>query len=107
MTGSFSDFAKKGKNPLILLLAFVAAEIVVFAISIAVLHIPPVAVGCLVVLETVLSALLRKVPVYIHGLAILVQLIVGFVIGKAVFAILICLIYVFALTLFTLWQEKE
>ncbi|MDD6350993.1 MAG: hypothetical protein PUG16_01165 [Lachnospiraceae bacterium] len=107
MSASFSEFSRKGKNPIILTLIFAAFEIAVFVVSIAALHIPAVPVGCLVILETALAALLRKVPVYIHGLAILVQLIAGFVTGKAVFAILICLVYAFALILFTLWQEKE
>ncbi len=107
MKKSYAEMAKSGRNPLYLLLGFAVIATVVSVISMKVLSIPIVPVCSILILEVCLVALLRKVPVFVHGIALVAQLVAGFAVNKPVFMILMCLIYVLTLVLFLLWSDEE
>lgn len=87
-----TDFLKENKSILTLFVVIVAA-LAVILISILVLKIPVVAVCAIVVIEGALAACLHDVPVWLHGLNILAQIIAGALCGRTVFIVLCVLIY--------------
>lgn len=93
----------------IALCVFLAVAIAVLCVSAAVLDIPIVAVGALLILETLLSALLSKTPIFVHGVVLILQIVAGFLASKVVFMILLAVVYIAALVVLSVFlaDEKE
>lgn len=87
-----ADFLKENKSVLTLFAVIVAA-LAVILVSILVLRIPVAAVCVIVVIEGALAACLHEVPLWLHGLNIVAQIIAGALCGRAVFMVLCVLIY--------------
>ena len=58
------------------------------------LRIPVVPVCLIIVLEAGIAVCLHDVPIWLHGLVVLVQIIAGAICGKLVFMVLCALVYV-------------
>ena len=78
----------------LLLFAVIVIALVAILISILALKIPVVPVCLIVVLEAAMAVCLHDVPIWLHGLAVLVQIIAGAICGKLVFMVLAALVYV-------------
>lgn len=78
----------------LLLFAVIVIALVAILISILALKIPVVPVCLIVVLEAAMAVCLHDVPIWLHGLVVLVQIIAGAICGKLVFMVLAALVYV-------------
>ncbi len=69
------------------------AALLVILISIIGLDIPAVAVCVIVVIEVALSICLHDVPIWLHGLVVIAQLVAGILCHNVVFIALCAVIY--------------
>jgi hypothetical protein len=99
--------AEEKNRPLIILGIFIAVVVAMIAVSYQVLQIPIVAVCSMVILEALLCALLDRIPLWVHGLFIIAQIVGGILLDKLVFMILMCVVYVAAVALLYLWTSKK
>lgn len=66
----------------------IVAAITVILVSVLVLHMPAVTVCAVIVLEAAIAACLQKVPIWMHGFVIVVQLVSGFFSDQILFILL-------------------
>lgn len=94
-------------RPSVLLVAYAIVALALILTSYMALEIPVVAVGAIVILETLLATLLNKTPLWIHGLIGIAQIIAGICFGKVVFMILMVVVYAIAVALlYYVMKEK-
>jgi len=100
---SKKKFRHRQQNPILAfyednkqyLLLFGVIVIALAAIlSILALKIPVVPVCLIIVLEAGIAVCLHDVPIWLHGLVVLVQIIAGAICGKLIFMVLCALVYV-------------
>ena len=93
--------SKKSKIPVPFIAAAVyfVLAVVFFFISFKLLSIPIATVGIFLVLECLLAALLNRIPLWIHGLVFVGEIVAGAFFGKLVFMILMALLYAGAVAL--------
>lgn len=92
-SGSALAVINENKSMLILFGVIVAA-LAVILISILALKISAVAVCLVVVIEAALAVCLHDVPIWLHGLAVIAQIVVGILIQAVVFVALGAAIYI-------------
>lgn len=85
--------ALRENKSMLLLFAVIVAALAVILISILVLRIPAVAVCVIVVIEAALAVCLHDVPIWLHGLAVIAQIIAGVLTAKTIFVLLCVGIY--------------
>ena len=85
---------EKENKDMVVLFGVIVAALLVILISILGLDIPVVPVCVLVLIEAALAACLHDVPIWVHILAIVAQLVAGILCGNTVFIILCLVIYV-------------
>ena len=90
---------KKIPFPFIFLAVFLVAVVAVFIVGFKVLGIPIAAVGLFIVLEGLLAALLNRIPLWVHGLVFVGQIVAGVVFAKLIFMILMAVIYALCVAL--------
>lgn len=95
------------KKPAAVLGAFVVVALAMILISILALHLPIVGVCTIVILEALLAACLNRIPIWIHGLIVIAEIVAGILFGKIVFMVLMAVVYVTAVALLYLWSPKE
>lgn len=95
------------RKPMIPLVVFLVAAVILIIVSTAALSIPIVPVCTIVILEALLAALLRRIPLWIHGLVAIAEIVVGVLCAKAVFMILMTIVYVLAVALLFVWSTEE
>lgn len=89
-------FCEENRQYLTLFAVIVLALAVILGSAIG-FHIPAAAVCVMVVLEAALAVCLHDVPIWLHGLVVVAQIIAGALCGKAVFMLLCALMYVAAI----------
>ena len=104
MTKAIKVFKNK---PIIPLGFFLAVTVVLIVVSFAVLNIPIVAICSIAILEVLLSALLNRIPLWVQGLLVVAQIAAGFIFGRAVFMVLMAIVYVLAVAFLYLWTSEE
>lgn len=77
----------------LLLFGVIVVALAAILVSILALRIP-VPVCLIIVLEAGIAVCLHDVPIWLHGLVVLVQIIAGAICGKLVFMVLCALVYV-------------
>lgn len=80
---------------------------VMVSVSIFALRIPSFAACSIVVLETVLVALLRKTPLFVHILILAAEIAAGVYVKKTVFIILMAAVYVACLVISMMWTRES
>lgn len=100
---------KESRVPVILLAVFIIYVIfsMVFAVNGLDMGISYPAVGFFVLLEACLAALLFPIPLWIHGLVFLGQIIFGIGFHKGTFMVLMAILYALAVALIYFWTRKE
>ncbi|MEE3480792.1 MAG: hypothetical protein VZQ80_02240 [Lachnospiraceae bacterium] len=100
---------KESRMPVILLAVFIIYVIfaMVFAVNGLDSGVSYPAVGFFVLLEACLAALLFPIPLWIHGLVFLGQLIFGICFHKGTFMVLMALLYALAVAVIYFWTRKE
>ena len=94
------------EKPVVVLVAFVVVALAMILISILALHLPVVAVCTIVILEALLAACLNRIPIWVHGLIVIAEIVAGIVFGKIVFMVLMAVVYVTAVTLLYMWSRR-
>ena len=89
----FLGFVENNTQALVLFGVIIAALAVVL-ISAFTLKISVVAVCIIVVLEAALAVCLHDVPIWLHGLVVIAEIVAGALCAKVVFMILCAIIYV-------------
>ncbi|MCR5544936.1 MAG: hypothetical protein K6F30_00465 [Lachnospiraceae bacterium] len=84
---------------------YLALLVVFFVVSFKVMGIPIAAVGIFIVLECVLAALLDKIPLWVHGLVFIGQIVAGAFFGKVAFMLLMALVYAGAICMLFLFTR--
>lgn len=102
-----NDIKKYMNRPMVSLGLFAVVAVVMILISFLALEVPVVAVCSIVILEVLIAALLNRIPIWIHGLILIAEIIAGIICGKALFMILMALVYVVAVAILYLWAAKE
>ncbi len=78
---------------MLILFGVIVTTLLVILTSILALGIPAVPVCVIVLLEAGIAVCLHDVPIWLHGLVVLAQVIAGLATGKLVFMLLCCVIY--------------
>lgn len=78
---------------MLVLFAAIAAAIIVILVSIMVLKIPAITVCVIIVLEAAIAACLQNVPIWIHGLVVIIQGVAGYFTENSLFVVLCIVIY--------------
>lgn len=84
---------EKVNKKMLVLFGVIVAALLVILVSIMALDIPVAAVCIIVVVEAALAACLHDVPIWLHGLVLIGQIIAGIIVGQIVFIILCMVIY--------------
>ena len=92
--------------PLISLAVFIVIALAMILVGYFGLQIPLVPVGTFVILEAVLCACLNRMPVWVHGVVVILQIAMGFYLGKGIFMICMAVVYVAAVALLYLWTRE-
>ncbi len=87
------NFFCKENLPLIVLCGLAIYAITISLVSIFVLHMPVVPTCAIVILEAVLAVCLSKIPLWIHGLVFIAQIIAGILAGQILFMVFAALVY--------------
>lgn len=92
--------SEKDNKKMLALGGVIVASLLVILVSIIQLAIPASVVCIIVVIEAALAACLHDVPIWLHGLVLIGQLIAGVIVGQVIFIILCMIIYL--ISIFTL-----
>lgn len=100
------DFFSRENLPLLVLIALAIFTVVAIVVSTVVLKLPVVAVCVIVVLEAALAACLNRIPLWIHGLVFIAQIVCGVMATQVVFMVLMAFIYVFSIVFLFIWSNN-
>ena len=104
---NLKGFFSKENLPLILLICLAIYAIVAIVISGLALDINFVVACVIVILEAGLSACLNRIPIWIHGLVFIAQIVCGIIASQVPFMILMALVYIFAIVFLYVWANHE
>lgn len=90
--GTSAAIFQENKSMLILFGVIVAALLVIL-VSILGFKVPVVPVCVIVLIEAALSVCLHDVPIWLHGLVVIAQIVAGILCGRTIFIALCALIY--------------
>ena len=92
---SKKKFRHRQQNPVLAFYEDNKQYLLLFGVIVVALAAIPVVPVCLIiVLEAGIAVCLHDVPIWLHGLVVLVQIIAGAICGKLVFMVLCALVYV-------------
>jgi hypothetical protein len=96
------------KNKMVLAVAaFALVTLAMIVIGIMALKVPAVAMCVLIILEAGLAVMLHHAELWLHGVLVLAEVIVGIAIGKAVLIILCAVVYVAATVFLQMLDKRE
>lgn len=90
---------------MLVLFGVIVAALLEILISILGLGIPAVPVCVLVLLEAGMALCLHDVPIWLHGLAVLAQILVGALAGKLIFIVLCAAMYLVFILSLRFWRS--
>lgn len=90
---------------MLLLFAMIVAALAVILISILALKISAVPVCVVVVIEVALAVCLHDVPIWLHGLVVIAEVVVGILTGNTVFILLCAALYLLGLLILRYMRE--
>ncbi len=106
-TINIKAFFSKENLPLILLICFGIFVVASIIISALVFDINVVVSCIIVILEAALAACLSKIPIWVHGLVFIAQVVCGIIASQVPFMVLMAFIYVFAVVFLFIWANHE
>lgn len=92
--GAVVGMAVRENKSMLILFGVIVAVLLVILVSMITLQMSVVPVCVIVVIEAALAVCLHDVPIWLHGLVIIAQIIAGVLCGATVFMVLCALIYV-------------
>ncbi len=90
---------------MLVLFGVIVAALLEILISILGLGIPAVPVCVLVLLEAGMALCLHDVPIWLHGLAVLAQILAGALAGKLIFIVLCAAMYLVFILSLRFWRS--
>ncbi len=87
------------------LFAAIVAAILVVVLSIAAFDVPVLAACVVIALNVAIALCLRDVPVWLHGMVLIVEIVTGFVVKKAVFMLLCAVVYLLVVVEFRFMRK--
>lgn len=87
------DKKRREDLPLIAVCTFGVIAVIVILLGIMVCELPVVAVCTIVVIETAMAMCLHNLPIWVHALVIIAELIAGVLCGQMLFIVLAAVIY--------------
>lgn len=102
--GDFKTLVKENKEN-VTLFGTVAAALLVIIIGVLVWEMPVVPVCILVLLEAGLSICLQDVPIWLHGIVVIAQIVLGAIFGKILFLLLCAVFYVAGILALSVWDK--
>lgn len=100
------DIFSKDNLPLISLILLGIFAVVSLIIAIIVFHINPIVACVMVMLEAALAACLNQIPIWIHGLVFIAQIVIGIMASQIPFMIFMAFIYVFGVAFLYVWANR-
>lgn len=100
-------FFSRDNLPLLSLIFLGVFAIVAVVVSIIAFKINVVVACLMVVLEAALAACLNRIPIWVHGLVFIAQVVCGIMASVVPFMVLMAFIYVFAITFLYIWANHE
>lgn len=95
------------KKPIVVMGIFVVMAVAMILVGFLACKVPLVAVCSIVILEALLAALLNKIPIWVHGILVIAQIVAGIIFGKVIFMILMAVVYVAAVLMLYLWAARD
>ena len=102
----FRQFFTRDNLPLICLIILGVFAVVAILVSIFAHAINPVIACVMVILEAALAATLNRIPLWIHGLVFIAQIVCGIIASQVPFMIFMAFIYVFATAFLYVWANR-
>ena len=87
--------------------AFALVTLAMIVIGIMALKVPAVAMCVLFIIEAGIAVMLHHAELWLHGVLVLAEVIVGIAIGKAVLIILCAVVYVAATVFLQMLDKRE
>jgi hypothetical protein len=100
------SFLRKDNLPLIALVWLVVFSVIAIIVSCVCFNINIVIACVMVVLEAALAACLNRIPIWVHGLVFIAQIVCGILASQVPFMIFMAFIYVFAIAFLFVWASK-
>lgn len=101
------DWNKIAENQsLIMFISLLAVILLTVILGMTVFGIPVVTVCIVIIIEAALAACLHDLPIWLHGIVLAAELILGIVVHKIIFMMLAAICYLAAIFLLQLWQKK-
>ena len=95
---------KENKQQLALFGVVIAALFVIL-MGIFVWKLPVVAICVLLLIEAGMSVCMQDVPIWLHGIVAIAQVVVGIIFGKTIFLLLCALFYVVGILALNVWNN--
>ena len=95
---------KENKQQLTLFGVVIAALFVIL-MGIFVWKLPVVAICVLLLIEAGMSVCMQDVPIWLHGIVAIAQVVVGIIFGKTIFLLLRALFYVVGILALNVWNN--
>ena len=92
--------------PFIFLLWLVIFSVIAIVVSCVAFNINVVIACVMVVLEAALAACLNRIPLWVHGLVFIAQIVCGILASQVPFMVFMAFIYVFAIAFLFVWAHK-
>ena len=105
-TSAITNYINKENLPLIALIWLVVFSVVAIVVSCVAFDIDVVVACVMVVLEAALAACLNRIPIWIHGLVFIAQIVIGILASQVGFMVLMAFIYVFAIVFLFVWANR-
>ena len=103
---AITKYIKKENLPLIALIWLVVFSVVAIVVSCVAFNINVVIACVMVVLEAALAACLNRIPIWIHGLVFIAQIVIGILASQVGFMVFMAFIYVFAIAFLFVWASR-
>lgn len=100
---NLNQFFSRENLPLLSLIFLSIFAIVAIVVSIVAFSINPVIACVMVILEAALAATLNRIPLWIHGLVFIAQIVCGIMASQVPFMFFMAFIYVFATAFLYIW----
>lgn len=86
---------------------YILCAVVTVVLGIAVFHIPVVTAVLALFIEAGMATCLHNLPVWLHGIVLVAELILGIAVSQTIFMVLLVLCYVFAIFCLKYLNEED
>ena len=103
----FKTILSRANMPLVFLCILVIYAIIAIVVSYLKFDVSIVPCCLMVILEVVLAVLLSRIPLWVHGLVFIAEIVAGIIAAQVPFMVLMAFIYVGAITFLFVWERNE